>query len=280
MAALLRRSHAACMLPPCALPAGRDFFQTGLRPEPHAGPRGGPFAPLRAGGARIVARPCLRPVRLGGGQWERAFRSANRRRRAERSAAVGEDRARARSFSAGSGTSYRPAFPSVPGSGIPLARAKRPEGQGEAGYARRPVRGPRCPLPPPERTARLVSSPHAERRRDVSSETGASPGRRDGSGGGGVLVDGASHGVVVVWQFHRRVGVARCDARESVLVVPQLEVSELQSVGGGHDHHPGRAIDLALVEQFDQRRQRDPGVRTVVHAGAIGPSGRLGQLDF
>ena len=46
-------------------------------------------------------------------------------------AAAGGDRARARSFTSGSEASYAPAFPSVPGPGTPLARAKRLEGQGE-----------------------------------------------------------------------------------------------------------------------------------------------------
>jgi hypothetical protein len=44
-------------------------------------------------------------------------------------AAPGKDRARARSFAAGAGTSHAPAFPRVLGSGTPLARAKRPEDQ-------------------------------------------------------------------------------------------------------------------------------------------------------
>ena len=63
--------------------------------------------PLRLGGLSVTS----------GGRWERASRSANRRRRAGGRAAAGEDRARARSFTAGSGISHAPAFPRVLGSG-------------------------------------------------------------------------------------------------------------------------------------------------------------------
>ena len=81
--------------------------------------------------------------RAGNGRWERASRSANRRRRARVHGrgvlARVWDQLRAR-FSLGVGTRH------------PLARAKRSGGQGEESSARRPVRGPRCPLPAPDRT--------------------------------------------------------------------------------------------------------------------------------
>ena len=65
-----------------------------------------------------------------------------------------------RSFSAGAGTNYAFAFPSVSGPGTKLARAKCPKGQGEQSWARRPVRGPRCPLTPPVGITQIAGTAH------------------------------------------------------------------------------------------------------------------------
>jgi hypothetical protein len=130
---LLRRSRPAWLLPPCAWPDERGLFQTGLRPEPPAAVPRGPRVPHSTAAGRALSRasPCQSVT--PGGWRERASRSANRRRRAGGRAAAGEDRARARSFSAGSGISSAPAFPRMRAAGTPLARAERPEGQGEEG---------------------------------------------------------------------------------------------------------------------------------------------------
>ena len=122
-----RVPHSAAAGRACArlLPlAGLGRRLDGAASRTARGPSRGPQAPLRAGGARIVARLSFgghtgaggRSGRLGPGTVGDEPRGC---------AAVGEDRARARSVSAGSGTGYVPAVPSESGSGTPLARAKR-----------------------------------------------------------------------------------------------------------------------------------------------------------
>ena len=62
------------------------------------------------------------------------------------------------------------------------------------------------------------------------------------------------------------------------LVVVDLEVRELQAVGRGDDHHMLGLVDLAGLEQFDQRGQGNAGMRAVEHAGGIAERGRVGQF--
>ena len=86
-----------------------------------------------------------------GGRRERASRSGNRRRRAGRPCRRRRGPCTGAEFSRPVWDQLRARFSLGVGTRHPLARAKRSGDQGEEGWALPPVRGPRSPLPPPER---------------------------------------------------------------------------------------------------------------------------------
>ncbi len=178
MAALLRRSHAACMLPPCALPHER------LARKPH--------------GRGIVLAALLPPVtaRLGAHVRASRTRSGALGVPAERSRGVrGVGPKRSRCFvghmppgcslfppcqtnaspgnRTGEGSSWRSCFPGHSPPRRARARLADAEwgsrgpprsvrvGCGTQPRLRGPVRGSRCPLPPLDGTGAPEQSPHA-----------------------------------------------------------------------------------------------------------------------
>ena len=78
-------------------------------------------------------------------------------------------------------------------------------------------------------------------------------------------------------QLDRFIGVSAGEV-QLLLVIVDLEVGELEPVGRGDDHHMLGLVDLAGLEQLDQRSQGDAGVRAVEHAGGVAERGRVGQF--
>ena len=68
------------------------------------------------------------------------------------------------------------------------------------------------------------------------------------------------------------------DAVQRPVVVADLELGELQPVGGRDDDDPLVRRDDAALLELDERRQGHAGVRAVEHARAIGERRRVGQL--
>src|SRR5688500_4737191 len=68
------------------------------------------------------------------------------------------------------------------------------------------------------------------------------------------------------------------DSGESARMISNLLVGELKSVSGRNDHHPFMRADHFAFNELAQRRQRNAGVRTVEHSGAVGARGFFGKL--
>ena len=80
-------------------------------------------------------------------------------------------------------------------------------------------------------------------------------------------------------QLHRRIAMASDDVSQRALVIPNLELAELQPVRG-RDHHA--ALPWMVYSrpacQLVRDRQRDAGVRASGQPGVVGQGRGLGQL--
>ena len=109
--------------------------------------------------------------------------------------------------------------------------------------------------------------------------------RRLGPWGGGDgraaqrhLGDGLRHALDVRLEDDRVVGAARVDARDAPLVVRELELGELQAVGGRHDDHALLRVDESPLAQLEEAREGDAGVRARVEPRPVGARAGVGEL--
>src|SRR5690606_4828406 len=67
---------------------------------------------------------------------------------------------------------------------------------------------------------------------------------------------------------------------QSPLMVPRLELGELEPMGRRHDDGPLVGLDDAALYELLQARERNACMRTVEHARAISTSHSIGELGL